>query len=1500
MDRGATVFKRRAHVIVLGAAVLVPALVSIAFSAARAEETAVMRRGDAAVTAFSGAKTAADVPSKVHPLDVTFIDTEAPSLQVFDLTKLGGPPAGQLADAPAKLKVKAGDIGQVFGVALDSGSADAPPSIYAGATSMYGLQIVATKNGKPIRLVKGEPGARWMAGQFGTDKGGGPGSVWRIDGATGAVSLFSTITSGRNENAGPGLGALAFDAVSRELYVANLETGLIHRIDMSGRELGTFDHGVAARPKAGLEAVAYDATKRMDIQSPEFSIEDPGTWGFADRKRLVFAVAVESGRLYYSVFDGPVIWSVGLNADGGFADDARLEIDVTGTPNNNPITAILFDGPGKMYITQRGEIAGSYDYATFARPQASVVYRYTWDETAKSWSEAPDEFAIGLEPPHRSTNGGIAFNYGYDSAGNIDYGKCRETLWTTGEHLREGADAARVDKGGPRIVHGLQGNAKSLAKAASATRPKSGSLALQGDFGAVAESDLEPPYESWFSDNDGTFEDDKAHGHIGTVAIYGPCDKAASAEPARPVVPTPLFPGVPWPVPTPGITIAKTCYPGVIGGKITCKITVTNTGAEPWGPVGFTDATAILAGAGAGAPVLIDSALPDGPDWACTPTPTLDFSCALPPGALLPGASRSVDVVIDTGPIIAGGGSGFRNCAALDLPWAGVACDVSAAEIIVTKTAPAVCPLGGGCTFGLTITNSGGQPFSGDVLLTDSMFVGGAVTPAPITAIAPPLGCAPDPAALPFSCVAPVSLAPGESKAFSITATMPAAAPNYWAHNCFAASAPGLPPPALPPVPGPGAGPAACAWVKVGNPLPISNLRIQKSPLDCAKTAPDTVRCNYEIRIWNDGPSDFNDLISIKETVPPAGVLAPLPAPWICLADTCGTAAAVAIPSGGSLSVPVSIDIPRDPLEAAQCWAPNTVAITAPAGGTDPNFNAGDDTAMATADAALIRFDWGGFALWLCDPTNLKTTKVADGDCAQSGGGSKCKSVVTITNTGPDPFHGPIEVKDVLGFAPSSVDFSAPWSCAGAGAAYLCKHAPLDLAKGESVKLVVTATVPKGPQCVLRNRATMILPLANTRWNSSGADDSASATARIPSPDCDRKPTCEQPAPNEFRTVSGACACKEGLSRGRDGQCKGAEESAPPPGMCPDGKPIPRNGVCPCEAGLTWNKETNRCEGACEPGDNEYRTSAGQCVCKTGYLREDGACVVPSEPEHCEPGPNEYRNQRGRCVCKEGYHRSDGRCVKERAPERCDPGPNEYRNEDGRCVCKEGYERDSNGRCMPVTKPCTPGANEYRNQDGQCVCKSGYVRDGKGRCVEQIGPGDICRQRGGRWTGETCAFPANPAEECKKKGWTWTGQRCVEPTNPAEECKKKHWIWTGQRCVEPATPAEECKKKGGNWTGGKCVFPPSPEELCKQRDGTWKNGQCVTGPSPAEICKQKGGIWKKGRCLPGPAAACKKRGGTWKDGKCVTGASPATSGQSGTVPNLKGIILKAKPQPQPK
>jgi hypothetical protein len=196
-------------------------------------------------------------------------------------------------------------------------------------------------------------------------------------------------------------------------------------------------------------------------------------------------LATQGKRLYYSVAKPLQIWSVGLNSDGSFANDSRAEIDVAGTPFGNLITGILFDGPDKLYLSQRGELAGSYDYGVFAKIDTPIVRHYAWNDTTKRRSEDADELAIGLKPPYRSTDGGIALNYGYGPDGTIDYGKCRQTLWTTGEHLREGEDAARVSPGGARSIKGLQGTSKGNFLPANAP-PHLGLRARRPTAGASA------------------------------------------------------------------------------------------------------------------------------------------------------------------------------------------------------------------------------------------------------------------------------------------------------------------------------------------------------------------------------------------------------------------------------------------------------------------------------------------------------------------------------------------------------------------------------------------------------------------------------------------------------------------------------------------------------------------------------------------------------------------------------------------------------------------------------------------------------------------------------------------------------------------------------------------------------------------------------------------------------------------------------------------------------
>ena len=518
---------------------------------AHADETAVMRRGDAAVTAFSGTLLqSGDVPG-VAPLDRTFLDTAAPTLKVFDLSKLGGDADGQVANAPVKFSVPARDIGQVFGVALDSDTSNRTPNVYVTSTSLYGLQIV-DKNGE--RLVKGEPGARWMPGQFGLAKGGGPGSVWKIDGATGAVSLFANIKHDGRENAGPGLGGIAFDPVSKQLFVTDLETGLIHRLEQRRHRQRHL------RPRRYGARQGRPRDRRLRCQEAHEPRErrlrhrEPGDLGLR-RQAPPRRRRRRPGRARSTIplADGPVIWSVGITADGSFADDARLEIDVTGTPAGNVVTAIAFDGPNEIYLTQRGEIVGSYDYTVFAKPQTSAVLRYTWDESDKTWSDGADELPIGLEPPHRSTMGGLALSYRLRRrrAASI-YGRCRETLWTTGEHLRE-ADTARVS--GARNVHGLQGNAKVLAKPPLMSHPTQGSIALER-----RPQDPRRERQRAADTRPGSSTTTTASttpmrlATSGPIAIFNPCDKRTAAGADAPDAAGASFP---MPGSKPGIYISK-------------------------------------------------------------------------------------------------------------------------------------------------------------------------------------------------------------------------------------------------------------------------------------------------------------------------------------------------------------------------------------------------------------------------------------------------------------------------------------------------------------------------------------------------------------------------------------------------------------------------------------------------------------------------------------------------------------------------------------------------------------------------------------------------------------------------------------------------------------------------------------------------------------------------------------------------------------------------------
>ena len=174
-----------------------------------------------------------------------------------------------------------------------------------------------------------------------------------------------------------------------------------------------------------------------------------------------------------------------------------------------------FDGAGTLYLSQRGELTGSYDYSVFAKPQTPVVRRYAWNDSDKRWSEDAGEFAIGLKPPHRSTDGGIALNYGYDATATSTTANAARPCGPRASICARARIPTRVYKGGARVVHGLQATDKGNIRPAN-----------------------EPPYETWFVDNDGQFDDADFYSRVGDIAIYDPCDTLTAAEPAAPYSPS--------------------------------------------------------------------------------------------------------------------------------------------------------------------------------------------------------------------------------------------------------------------------------------------------------------------------------------------------------------------------------------------------------------------------------------------------------------------------------------------------------------------------------------------------------------------------------------------------------------------------------------------------------------------------------------------------------------------------------------------------------------------------------------------------------------------------------------------------------------------------------------------------------------------------------------------------------------------------------------------------
>jgi hypothetical protein len=328
-------------------------------------------------------------------------------------------------------------------------------------------------------------------------------------------------------------------------------------------------------------------------------------------------------------------------------------------------------------------------------------------------------------------------------------------LWSTGELLRLNPQyAGRLKPLGPEIVQGMQGS----------------------DIGVVRPQNV-PPFKSYFVDFDGKYTDAAYKGHMGAVAIYSACNQQA-APPAPPAPPG-----------QPDIQIAKTCGPPV-GNQVACRISLINSGGLPRAPIQFLDrAQPLINGAlqAAGIPIRL---APNQQGVTCAAAqPANALACTVPAALLQPGKRVDVLTIVDVTNQSAGPGWRVRNCVTMANK---TACAEFANELVVAKRGPPRCTAGGLCRFQITVRNTSRTVFDGPILFADNLSITGVPAAAMRVSISPALGCQSNPAALPFSCAAHLTLPAGGTKTFTFTVQLPKSAVpppgrTLSARNCFMA-----------------------------------------------------------------------------------------------------------------------------------------------------------------------------------------------------------------------------------------------------------------------------------------------------------------------------------------------------------------------------------------------------------------------------------------------------------------------------------------------------------------------------------------------------------------------------------------------------------------------------------------------------------------------------------------------------------------------------------------
>ena len=735
----------------------------------------------------------------------------------------------------------------------------------------------------------------------------------------------------------------------------------------------------------------------------------------------------------------------------------------------------------------------------------------------------------------------------------------------------------------------------------------------------------------------------------------------------------------------PDLSIDKQCKPGVLGGKVSCRIMVRNNGAgTPTGMIRIYDVARIV---GTNAPLTSEDVTPDGPEWACEGEPVPDLVCAIEGKHLTPGTTRYFDAKIR---LSGKGRERYRNCATghyepkgtdEDRSIIGKKCVEGGVDIRVEKTGPARCIKGEACTFNVTIKNTGSSDFNGQVKIADALGLAGQGMTVAITSITPPLPCASQPTAVPFVCQGTLDLAAGESQTHKISLLFEESEQvDGTLRNCAMVMDPAI-----------GIARAQSANGQNGTNGNSAIVGCHRFTLD----DPKGDQCRPPLVMNDNG---------------------------VCVC-----------PEGTKWN-------------GRRCIGDQSVPPVIPPVDPEPLCKVGKGEMRTIDNRCICRPGYIRKGPKLCVPPSRGCTpgqgeyKNRKGQCVclrgyRRGTDGICRKLDTCK-------PGRNEYKDAYGRCVCKPGFTRAQRGYCVKMPPVCKLGPNEFrnSQGECVcKLGYSRN--KHGICV---KPDVCKPGRNEYRDELGRCVCKPGFTRSKNGYCVKMPQICKLGPNEYRNSQGQCVCKSGFSRNKYGICQKVPQGCKPG----RNEYKDKYGNCVCKSGYTRNNKgvctkTTTPVPPCRSGKLVKVGKTYRCVCPKGWTRQPigkkggAACIKPevSTPTpDCINGTLKKRGNGWYCSCPKGYNRkaySNGGAYCSKPPVSapkppCYGGKLSKRGKGWYCGCPKGYTRKPIGKAggascvkkqvLQPKPPCYNGRLLKRGKGWYCSCPKGWTRKpiGKG------------------------------------------------------------------------------------------------------------------------------------------------------------------------------------------